>query len=159
LLPDSALEGIPSSASPEPAARLRRLAAALGTGEPVHPDDAAWVARALHRYLEHAPDGLGLEAALGLSTPAGGEPWWRTERRAARDDLLRRLAAMLPGNTSGRAQQLQQLLRRYAGTGWRLDSHNGAPSPRSPERELLFRLFTLDPKPPTSLRRLIDIIS
>jgi hypothetical protein len=140
-------------------ARLRRLVAAAAAGEPPPPEDAAWLAGAVQDYLDRAPDGVTLEQALGLATPPGGTPWWRTECTAARDTVLRELAARLTGTVATRAQALALLVRRYASTGWPHDRRRGAPVPRTLERELLFRLFHLDPDPPTSIRRLSDIIT
>lgn len=148
-----------ASATLAAARRLRRLQAALATGEPLPPEDAAIIAGALGRYLEAAPAGLDLDAALGIATAPGGEAWWRTERRAARDELLRQVAADLPGSTSARAHALAERLRRYDGTGWPHDRRRGTPMPDTPERRALFRLFDLDPMPPMGVRRLIEILS
>jgi hypothetical protein len=102
---------------------------------------------------------LTLEQALGLATPPGGAPWWRAERAAARDAVLRELAAGFSGPVATRAQALALLLRRYAATGWPHDRRRGEPFPRTPERERLFELFHLDPDPPTTIRRLSDLIA
>jgi hypothetical protein len=140
-------------------ASLRRLVAAAAAGEPPSAEDVLRLASGVEAYLERAPDGLTLEAALGLAATPGGTPWWRAERTAARDAVLRELAAELTGPVATRAQALALLVRRYAGTGWPHDRRRGEPFPRTPERELLFKLFRLDPDPPTSIRRLTDIIA
>ena len=140
-------------------ARLRRVIKAADAGEPLPAEDAAWLSSAVRDYLNQAPAGLMLEQALGLATPPGGTPWWRTELVAARDTVLRELAAGLAGTVATRAQALALLVRRYASTGWPYDRRRGAPVPRTLERELLFKLFHLDPDPPTSIRRLSDIIT
>lgn len=138
------------------AARLRRLAEHLAAGQDA---DALWLASGLQRYLTEAPAGARLEDVLDLATSPGGTPWWRAERDARRDALLCQLAADLPGTTSARAHALAGKLRRYASTGWPLDRRRGSPLPDTPERRALFRLFTLDAAPPTSLRRLHELLS
>lgn len=141
------------------AGRLRRLATAHGTGQPVATEDAAWLAAGLARYLEGASDGATLEETLELATPPGGSPWWRQERLLLRDQLLRQLAAPLAGTTAARAHAMALVLRRYVSAGWRHDRNSGAPTVPGRERELLFRLLSIDPDPPMSVRRLIDIIA
>lgn len=136
------------------ARRLRRVTERLQGGDP----DLAWLCEGLHAYL-CAPEVQDLADALGLTTPPGGLPWWRQERLMARDELLRQVAADLPGSTSARAHALAERLRRYVGTGWPLDRRRGAPLPDTPERRALFRLFDLDPMPPMGVRRLIEILS
>ena len=137
--------------------RLRRLAARFA-GETADAD-ATWFAGRIEVYLENAPAGLDLDGAFDLTVAPGTSPWWQRERRAARDELLRQLAAALPGSCSARAHALAERLRRYAGSGWPLDRRRGAPMPDTPERRALFRLFSLDADPPTSLRRLHEILS
>jgi hypothetical protein len=140
-------------------ARLRRLVASADAGEPLAAEAVTALAAGLRTYLDQAPTGVTLEQALGLATPPGGTPWWRAERVAARDAVLRDLAAGFAGPVATRAQALALLPRRYAATGWPHDRRRGEPFPCTPERDRLFRLFCLDPDPPTSIRRLSDIIA
>jgi hypothetical protein len=133
------------------AERLRRLVPTLAEGDP----DAKWLASALARYLGSAPAGLDLDTAVGLATPPGGSPWWRAEAEAERDRLLRELAGPGPGRVLPRAQMVQRLLRRYAATSWPRD--RASKSPSAPN-ELLYRIFCLDPDPPTGISRLREII-
>ena len=137
--------------------RLRRLAARFAAD--ATDADATWFAGRIEVYLENAPAGLDLDGAFDLTVAPGTSPWWRTERRAARDELLRQLAAGMPGTTTARAHALAERLRRYAGSGWPLDRRRGTPMPDTPERRALFRLFAFDPTPPMGVRRLIEILS
>jgi hypothetical protein len=133
------------------AERLRRLVPTLAEGDP----DAQWLASALARYLGSAPSGLDLDAAVGLATPPGGSPWWRAQADAERDQLLRQLAAEFSGSTHARATQLRARLDRYASIAWLRDRLNKQPRA---ENVLLFRIYSLDPNPPASVRRLTAII-
>jgi hypothetical protein len=72
--------------------RLRRVAAALESGEAPAADDATWFADAVTRYALGACDGLTLDRALGLVSKPGCRPWWRIEERAQREAAVKRVA-------------------------------------------------------------------
>ncbi len=130
--------------------RLRRVASLLEEGDP----DQTWLGERLRAWLEGDPDGGSLEAALGLT------PGWRQAKRLAeRDGLIRALAGTLEGPPTGRAHALAMLLRRYARAGWHHDRRRGQPTAEERQRQLLFDLFSRDPDPPLSVRRLYDIIT
>jgi hypothetical protein len=74
-----------------PIGKLRALAAALRTGEPVPPEVARWAAEAIGQYEDDAAAGLTLDRALGLVPARGHYPWWRDEAIRRRDGLLRQL--------------------------------------------------------------------
>jgi hypothetical protein len=136
--------------------RLRRLAEAVqGSGA-----DGQWFATALAHYSENAADGVKLEEALGLAAPLGGTPWWTEQRRAERDDAIRRLAGTFAGPPWSRAQAVADALRRYQSAGWRHDKSRGGAMTNDSRRELMFAIFSADERPPpTGVRRIYDIIS
>ena len=140
------------------ARQLRRVCEALASGAPIGVEEAEWLTAGLRRYLNAAPAGLTLEAALGLSVAAGGSPWWRTERLAARDAALRALSRNFAGSANARAVATAECIHRYRSAAWRHDQCKGPPSSSDQHRELLFTVLSLDPDPPTSIRRLLDII-
>jgi hypothetical protein len=140
------------------ARQLRLVYEALASGAPIGVKETEWLAAGLRRYLDAAPAGLTLEAALGLSVTAGGSPWWRTERLAARDAAIRALSRNFAGSANARAVATGECIRRYQSAAWRCDRHNGFPSSSDRRRELLFTILSLDPNSPTSIRRLVDII-
>jgi len=132
--------------------RLRRLAPTLAEGDP----DQQWLSQAIARYLREARAGLNVDAALGLCVAPGASPWWRAEQEAKRDELLREIAATIPGRANARAVALQQRLRRYAATSWPRDRLSKQPTTAN---ALLFQIYSLDPDPPTGVRRLTEILS
>jgi hypothetical protein len=138
--------------------RLRRVCESLESSAPIGVEEAAWLTAGLRRYLDAAPAGLTLEAALGLSVTAGGSPWWRTERLASRDAAIRALSRNFVGSAHARAVATAECIRRYQGAAWRLDQCKTPPSSSNRQRKLLFAIFLLDPDPPISIRRLLDII-
>ena len=140
------------------ARKLRQVCEALTSGTPIGVEETEWLAACLQRYLEAAPAGLTLEAALGLSVTAGGAPWWRTERLAARDAAIRALSRNFTGSANARAVATGKCIRRYQSAAWWRDRHKASPSSSDQHRELLFTILSLDPDPPTSIRRLVDII-
>ncbi|MBK5960265.1 hypothetical protein CCR97_18960 [Rhodoplanes elegans] len=107
--------------------RLRRLAAALAAGEALTAADAAWLADRFGAYLDGAAEGVTLDDVLGLVPGRGGEHWWRTERRARRDDAVRALAGQVDGPDSRRAELVARRLTHYAATGWRTDRRLSEP--------------------------------
>ena len=140
------------------AQHLRRILQALTFGAPMGVEEAEWLAVGLRRYLDAAPTGLTLEAALGLSVTAGGSPWWRTERLAERDAAIRALSRNFAGCAKARAVATAECIRRYQSAAWRRDQYRGLISSSDRHHELLFTILSIDPDPPTSTRRLVDII-
>jgi hypothetical protein len=114
-----------------------------------------WVASCIQTYLAKAPDGARLEELLGLATPPGGTPWWAASKQSRRDKLLRQVAMIMDGSTHQRAIALQAKLRHYASTEWARDCVSKQPSAANAN---LFRIYSLDPDPPTGIRRLTEII-
>ena len=96
-----------------PIARLRGAAADLRAAGS---DDAAWLADGIARYEEQAPDGITLDATLGLSRGAGAGPWWIREARARRDKAARELhqAAFANLGLSAAATEIARTVRRRA---------------------------------------------
>jgi hypothetical protein len=78
---------------------------------------------------------------------------------AERDATIRQLAEPLTGSTAEQAHGLVVKLRRYADAAWRIDRNAGRPTVSGRERELLFKLYTLDADPPTSIRHITNIIA
>lgn len=74
--------------------RLRRLIDAL----PALGVDGEWLAAALQRYLDEAPNGVTLDESLGVATPRGGRPWWKAEALRQRDESIARLRDLVPAN-------------------------------------------------------------
>ena len=136
------------------AVRLRRVAEALAAGAPPHADDAQWLSGRLTAYLA-ADAEADLDAMLGLLPPPGGSSWRTAVKHAERDKLLRELAGPGPGRVLPRAQELQQRLRRYAASSWPRDRVNKSPSAAN---AILYRVFCIDPDPPTGISRLRQII-
>jgi hypothetical protein len=134
--------------------RLRRVTAALATGTPPPADDAEWFAQRLATYLSNEGE-LALDFVLGIAAAPGKLSWRLAEKHAERDRLLRELAGPGPGAVLRRAQELQRRLRRYAASSWSRDRARKSPSATN---ELLYRIFCLDPDPPTGISRLRDII-
>jgi hypothetical protein len=132
--------------------RLRRLLPDLADGN----DDAQWLSAALGRYLEMAPAGGDLNAALGVAVPPGGTPWWQAEAAKARDDAIRELAGTIGGTMNAKAVALQQRLRRYAAASWPRDRVTKRPTAAN---AVPFRVYSADPNPPTGVRRLTEIIA
>jgi hypothetical protein len=139
--------------------RLRRIAAAAQAGEAPDATDLEWLGQGLSRYLTGAAAGSKLEDALDLAVPPGGSPWWIEQRRAEPDDAIRRLAATFPGTPSARALATADAIRGYAGVGWRHDRARGGPLTSDARRQLLFAVFKADEDPPSSMRRVYDILN
>jgi hypothetical protein len=109
-----------------PIARLRRFVVRLAADGDA---DALWLAAAVRMYEEGAPQGLTLDAALGLVPRPGCRSWWRVERRDRRDILIREIAdRFFPGLAKSHiASQIDQKLLRYQTTSWRFDRARRAP--------------------------------
>jgi hypothetical protein len=138
------------------ATRLQRIRATLAAGEAPERVDAMWLAGCFDRYLSEAGAGLDMDAALGLTPTPGAVAWWRARQHAERDRLLREAAGQYPGSINARAIQLQQKIKRYAGTSWPRDRVTHQPSA---DNRLMFAVFMADPEPPMSIRRLTDILT
>jgi hypothetical protein len=94
--------------------RLRRLRAAAEAGQPLPPEVAAWLARAIADYERSAADGARLDVHLGLVPPAGGKAWWTREATARRDAEIRAIAAeqFSTLNRRRQAEEIRRILRR-----------------------------------------------
>ena len=67
--------------------RLRRIASQLSG------DDGGWFRECLALYQARARDGLRFDVCLGLIPKRGRTPWWESESRAERDQIVRSIAA------------------------------------------------------------------
>src|SRR3954467_6762471 len=117
------------------AERLQRISAALAVGELPDREDARWLTGCVARYLKEAGAGLDLGTALGLTPTPGAVAWWRARQHAERDSLLHEAANLYSGSINAKAIQLQQKLKRYAGTSWPRDRVTRQPSA---ENKLMF---------------------
>jgi hypothetical protein len=138
------------------AVRLQRIRAALAADEVPGREDAMWLVGCFDRYLSEAGAGLDMDAALGLAPTPGAVAWWRARQQAERDRLLHEAADLYSGSINAKAIQLQQKLKRYAGTSWPRDRVTRQPSA---ENKLMFAVFMADPEPPMSIRRLTYILT
>jgi hypothetical protein len=138
------------------AERLQRIRTALAACGAPEREDAMWLAGCFDRYFSEAGAGLDMDAALGLTPTPGAAAWWRARQQAERDHLLRQAAEQHPGSTNAKAIQLQQRLKRYAGTSWPRDRVTRQPSA---DNKLMFAVFMADHEPPMSIRRLTDILT
>jgi hypothetical protein len=104
--------------------RLRRLAA-IAVGE-----DGEWFSTCVAEYVSAARHGLTLDEAFGIAPASGAEPWWATEARRGRDELLRRAAEMFfmdRPSVHSRATALALAISRYEAAGWLRDRPFKAP--------------------------------
>jgi hypothetical protein len=128
-----------------PIARLRRIRDLAAAGE--FGVDGEWLAVAIGAYLESARHGLTLDQAFGLVPGAGGEPWWRTDARARRDQLVGDLVRILCPFGGSIGQQRNILLRelhRFEIRWQRIDRYRTAmPAGYDQVRGLLFEIFSL----------------
>jgi hypothetical protein len=101
--------------------RLRTVSSFCRQGAPLPPELASWLASGIERFLGR--ESRDLDGALGLIQGQGGIPWWREDAIRRRDAALRRLwQAVCPeAGVTARARRIAELLRRYAGSAWRLD--------------------------------------
>ena len=139
------------------ARRLGRIAQKIRDRLP-DDEDGAWLAQCLQDYLDHAPTGHTIEAALGLRVSAGRAPWWQAERRATRDAAIRELADTFHGRTSVRPHSVAELIRSYESVNWRRDRLHRAPQSTDARRVILFKIFSVGINVPASVRQLIQII-
>jgi hypothetical protein len=96
-----------------PVDRLRRVVVCAEAGEPLHPDDAAWLAKGAAAYLRDAPASR-LDQALGLHPDRGDVGWWTAEPRSERDSVLAEIDRQLYGQLDipQAARQIVALSRR-----------------------------------------------
>lgn len=87
--------------------------------DPSDAETAAWVAQAMADYLEHAADGMRLDAALGIRTGRGQSPWWKQERDVKRAKSAQRLI-----EAYGSARAALAGAHRYASGRGRFASHD-----------------------------------
>ena len=106
--------------------RLRDVSSLCRQGTPLPPELAGWLASGIERFLGR--EARDLDGALGLIQAQGGIPWWREDAIRRRDLALRRLAALVcpAAGVTARARRIAELLRRYAGSTWRLDLEHAA---------------------------------
>jgi hypothetical protein len=101
--------------------RLRNVSSLCRQGTPLPPDLAGWLATGIERFLGR--EARDLDGALGLIQAQGGIPWWREDAIRRRDAALRRLPGFVcpAAGVTARARRIAELLRRYAGSTWRID--------------------------------------
>src|SRR5690606_21762858 len=106
--------------------RIRAAVAEIEGGTVGH--GAQWLAKRLAEYLEAAPRGQTLDAALDVAAAPFVEPWWRAEARARRDELLGDLAAALAHGVRSRtalAGRIAQMSKSYELNAWPHDRRRG----------------------------------
>ncbi|HEY7611025.1 MAG TPA: hypothetical protein VIF14_17490 [Alphaproteobacteria bacterium] len=140
--------------------RLRDVSSFCRQGAPLPPDLAGWLSAGIERFLGR--EARDLDGALGLLQAQGGIPWWREDAIRRRDLALRRLsAAVCPeAGVTARARRLAELLRRYAGSTWRVDRAHTAMPPRyaGTAQEQLWRAFKSGAAMPLGERQLRTIL-
>ncbi len=106
--------------------RLRDVSSFCRQGAPLPPDLAGWLATGIERFLGR--EARDLDGALGLIQAQGGIPWWREDAIRRRDAALRRLREIVcpAAGVTARARRMAELLRRYAGSTWRIDREHAA---------------------------------
>ena len=106
--------------------RLRDVSSFCRQGTPLPPDLAGWLAAGIERFLGR--EARDLDGALGLLQAQGGIPWWREDAIRRRDAALRRLREIScpTAGITARARRIAELLRRYAGSTWRIDREQPA---------------------------------
>ena len=140
--------------------RLRNVSSLCRQGTPLPPDLAGWLASGIDRFLGR--EARDLDGALGLIQAQGGIPWWREDAIRRRDAALRRLwQTVCPeAAVTARARRIADMLRRYAGSTWRLDrarlampaEYSGTP------HELLWHAFKTGAAMPLGERQLRTIL-
>jgi hypothetical protein len=139
---------------------LLRYAADLLLADP----RAARLGKGLHYYVDNAAKGAKIEDALGLSIATGGEAWFVTEKRKARDAALCRAAEMIaPGAcTNFAARELMTAVIHYRRTRWKHDATlRAVPSNYAgrPEAEFFIAFHAGSGSVPESQPRLRAILS
>jgi hypothetical protein len=149
-----------NSAAEELSSDLLHYAADLLLADP----RTARLGKGLHYYVDNAAKGAKIEDALGLCIAAGGEGWWITEKRNARDTALCRAAEMIApdSSTNFAGAELMKSVIRYRRTRWKHDATlKEAPSSYAgrPEAELFIALHAGGGFVPESQPRLRAILS
>lgn len=141
-------------------ARLRRIKAAAAAGQPLDPDDAAWLAAGLENYLGAACRGATLDQTLEVTALPFAAPWWEQQglidRRAALRELSRLLAR---GSASGTAKAIATAAADYAAGRWpALAARPGPPAEDigRPE-EIFWRLHASGCRWPLAWRQIYDL--
>ena len=105
---------------------------------------------------------VDLDGALGLIQAQGGIPWWREDAIRRRDLALRRLPALVcpEAGVTARARRIAELLRRYAGSAWRIDrTHASMPAHYGGTvQEPIWRAFKSGAAMPLGERQLRSIL-
>ncbi len=106
--------------------RLRDVSSFCRQGALLPPDLAGWLAAGIERFLGR--ESRDLDGALGLIQAQGGIPWWREDAIRRRDAALRCLRELHcpAAGVTARARRIAELLRRYAGSTWRIDRMHAA---------------------------------
>jgi hypothetical protein len=140
--------------------RLRIVSSFCRQGAPLPPDLAGWLAAGIERFLGR--EARDLDGALGLIQAQGGIPWWREDAIRRRDAALRRLwQTVCPeAGVTARARRVAELLRRYAGSAWRLDRERTAMPAEytGAAHELLWLAFKTGAAMPLGERQLRTIL-
>jgi hypothetical protein len=130
--------------------RLRDVSSFCRQGAALPPDLAGWLAAGIERFLGR--EARDLDGALGLIQAQGG-------RRDAALRRLREIACPAAGVTA-RARRVAELLRRYAGSTWRIDREHGAMPAHyaGTAQEQLWRAFKSGAAMPLGERQLRTIL-
>jgi len=144
-----------------PSHALDQVCRACARKEPMPEDLRDWMAESLARFLEHGCENLN--EAFGIRQGHGGIPWWRERAIRARDEALRDLAMVHFGHVSlsARAQEIEAMAKRYAGTNWPRDRENDVMPARyvGTPMQLIWRAFKSGAKMPVSKRHLRNLLS
>jgi len=140
--------------------RLRDVSSFCRRGAALPPDLAGWLAAGIERFLGR--EARDLDGALGLIQAQGGIPWWREDAIRRRDAALRRLSAAMCPDTgvTARARRIAEVLRRYAGSAWRIDREHAAMPPHyfGTAQEQLWRAYKAGAAMPLGERQLRTIL-
>ncbi len=140
--------------------RLRDVSSFCRRGAPLPPDLAGWLATGIERFLGR--EARDLDGALGLIQAQGGIPWWREDAIRRRDAALRGLCECVcpAAGVTLRARRIAELLRRYAGSTWRIDREHAAMPAHyaGTAQEQLWRAFKSGAAMPLGERQLRTIL-
>lgn len=140
--------------------RLRDVSSFCRQGAALPPDLAGWLAAGIERFLGR--EARDLDGALGLLQAQGGIPWWREDAIRRRDAALRRLRDRVcpTSGITARARRIAEMLRRYAGSTWRIDREHAAMPAHyaGTAQEQLWRAFKTGAAMPLGERQLRTIL-